>query len=203
MSNRIKWTDENIQKLIELYPNTCTHELAKIFGTSRKYVVNKANSLNIRKSEDYPFRGHFRKGEPPHNKGVKIDFTKWKAESVEKMKATQFKIDQKSRVGTVVPRKSDGLFRIKLRKGDGGYVGYIKYLWLKNGNEIPEGFLVVFKKGMSTNDYNEISIDKLECITFSENMKRNTVHNYPKEIVDAYRAVGVLNRRIRRIIKDN
>ncbi|WP_175224082.1 HAD domain-containing protein, partial [Achromobacter ruhlandii] len=43
------------------------------------------------------------------------------------------------------------------------------------------------KPGMRTADVDLITADKVECISFAENMRRNTLHRYPKDID------GVLN----------
>lgn len=58
-----------------------------------------------------------------------------------------------------------------------------------------------FKPGMHTVVYGEITVDRLECITKGENMRRNTLHRYPKEIADVIRARAVLNRRINHVEK--
>lgn len=42
-----------------------------------------------------------------------------------------------------------------------------------------------------------MTLDKLECITFRENMRRNTVHaKYPKELVRLVQLRGALARQI-------
>ncbi|CAB3960116.1 hypothetical protein LMG7053_06166 [Achromobacter ruhlandii] len=54
---------------------------------------------------------------------------------------------------------------------------------------------------MRTADVDLITADKVECISFAENMRRNTLHRYPKEIAHAIQMRGALNRRIRNVEK--
>ncbi len=63
---------------------------------------------------------------------------------------------------------------------------------------IPEKHVVTFKPGTRTNVEDEITLDRLECISQRENMMRNTLHRYPKEIAHAIQMRGALNRRINR-----
>ena len=74
-------------------------------------------------------------------------------------------------------------------------------VWEAEHGPIPSGHVVRFKPGMHTIEEAEITLDRLECITLAENMRRNTLHRYPTEIVDAIRARAVLNRRINRVQK--
>jgi hypothetical protein len=42
----------------------------------------------------------------------------------------------------------------------------------------------------------EITLDRLECISRRENMQRNTVHNYPAPIPQLIQLKGALQRQI-------
>ncbi len=55
---------------------------------------------------------------------------------------------------------------------------------------------------MKTNVLEEITIDRVECVSLAENMRRNTVHNMPKELVDVVRIRAVLTRHINRRTKN-
>lgn len=54
---------------------------------------------------------------------------------------------------------------------------------------------------MRTAVLDEITLDRVECISLAENMRRNSYHNYPKEIALAIQLRGVLNRKINHVIK--
>lgn len=66
---------------------------------------------------------------------------------------------------------------------------------------MPVGHIIIFKPGMRTTDASLITIDRVECITLAENMRRNMLHRYPQEIVRAIQLRGALNRRIRNVEK--
>jgi len=47
------WTEDDLELLARLYPNTVTDELAKRFGRSAGSVKTKARQLGLRKSDSY------------------------------------------------------------------------------------------------------------------------------------------------------
>jgi hypothetical protein len=66
---------------------------------------------------------------------------------------------------------------------------------------VPAGHIVVFKPGQRTKELNEITADRVECISFAENMKRNTRHNLPKPLSDLIALRGALTRQINKRTK--
>lgn len=66
--------------------------------------------------------------------------------------------------------------------------------WEAINGPIPPGHVVVFRDG----DRENTAVANLELITRSALMARNTIHNYPPEIVAAVQMRGALNRRINR-----
>lgn len=71
------------------------------------------------------------------------------------------------------------------------------HVWEQHNGPVPEGHVVVFRNGIKQDTY----IENLECISRAENMKRNTIHNLPKELADVCRLRGVLNRHINKGVK--
>lgn len=76
-----------------------------------------------------------------------------------------------------------------------------RMVWEAANGPVPAGHVVVFKPGQHSIVEAEITLDCLELVTRGELMSRNTIHNYPKEIVRAVQQRGALNRVIRRIQK--
>jgi hypothetical protein len=72
-----------------------------------------------------------------------------------------------------------------------------RWVWMVMRGAIPAKHLVVFKDGNPGN----CNIDNLELITRQENMKRNTYHNYPKDIALMVQLRGALNRQINKHLK--
>jgi len=47
---------------------------------------------------------------------------------------------------------------------------------------------------MRTAIADEITLDRVECISLAENMRRNTMYRYPQEIVQAIKLKGAVTR---------
>jgi len=73
-----------------------------------------------------------------------------------------------------------------------------RLVWEATHGPVPEGHIVRFRDGMKTLKTDEITLDRLELVTLRENMLRNTIHNYPPEIVQAVQMRGALTRAINR-----
>jgi hypothetical protein len=79
------------------------------------------------------------------------------------------------------------------------YVNVHWLLWIEHYGEIPPGMLIVFKDRNPKN----IVIENLECISRSENLRRNSVHRLPKEVALATQLVGAINRKLNRYQRGN
>ncbi len=71
-----------------------------------------------------------------------------------------------------------------------------RLVWEAAHGPVPAGMIVVFKPGQRTTDPDLLTLDRLECITRVELMRRNTVHRLPKELARAVQLRGVLQRAI-------
>jgi hypothetical protein len=93
---------------------------------------------------------------------------------------------------------NDGYLQRKI--SDTGYpprdwVGVHILLWEEAHGPIPKGHALIFKDRNKGN----LCLENFELITRAELMRRNTIHNYPPELVDVIRLGGALKRRLRRI----
>lgn len=199
------WTQSQIDLLIKHYSNTSKADLVKLIGRKESSIYNKAYSLNLKKTSEYlaspeacrlrrgdnvgaAFR--FQKGHQPANKGVK-------GINHEGSKLTQFKKGQapknKQPVGYI--RKSkDGYLEIKVAEGMGQFRLLHRIVYERMNGKIPEGMIVIFLD----NNKENLKISNLSLITKGENMKRNSYHNYPKEIAQLIQLRGAINRQINR-----
>jgi transposase len=125
------------------------------------------------------------KGHIPPNKGKKI--TEFMTpEQIERTKVNRFKKGHKP-ANTLAPGEVVIVHDHPERPGSHPYKrvgmpdGKSKFLhrqiWKKEHGEIPKGMNIVFKDGDSLN----CELSNLEMISNAENMKRNTIHNYPPE----------------------
>lgn len=154
-------------------------------------IARDPEKLAYRKKYGYKnvkeFRHTFPKGHVPWNKGLKgINFGG---------KKTQFKPGDKPH--NTKPLYSeriskDGYVEKKVRETGRQFVLKHRWIWEQQHGPIPSGHIVIFKDG----DKKNLSLDNLELISRKKNMQRNTIHNYPDELVEVMRLRGVLNRKI-------
>lgn len=208
----VPWSAEDDRVLRRLYPH---HETAWIAGQLNRTVPSiyaHAGNLGLAKTPEFQREsltrlgkhlaetgagGRFLKGHAPANKG-----TRRPGYSPGRMGETQFK---KGRGGhNTMPlfseRLVDGYVYIKVAE-----VQCVPYTvnWLllhilnwerANGRPLPPGHCLWFKDRNRANPDPE----NLELITRAENMRRNTVHNLPKELVRVVQLRGALVRQINR-----
>lgn len=196
------WTAEEDALFREHYPNSTMKQMVALLGRSECSIYNRSETLNVRKSQEYlesekacrlrrgdnigaEFR--FKKGQVPPNKGVK-------GISYEGSKPTQFKKGARPPnyrpVGTI--RVVDGYQEIKIAEGMRQWRQLHRVIWERLNGPIPKGYNLVFLDGNKEN----ISIANLSLMSKADNMRRNTVHNYPKDIVHLVQLKAALNRQI-------
>ena len=216
--NRSKavWTKGQVETLRSLYPNFKTEDVAFMLGHSLEATYRKANSLGIRKTDAFLASGcagrldgirggatRFQKGIVPWNKGVKG------AAGVQPAcRATQFKPGQSPAntlpIGSTKFDKSGVLLqKVSNAKGNNSarWRAVHELVWIRANGPVPAKHIVVFKPGMRTNVLEEITIDRVECISLAENMKRNTRHNLPPELNKVVQLRAVLTRQINKRMK--
>jgi hypothetical protein len=202
------WTEEQIAQLIARYPHERTDRIAASIGRSMSSVYQRAQNMGLKKSPEYlasPDAGRtdgkrggearFKPGHATWNKGMKgLDIGG---------KATRFKPGQMPHnthpVGSY-RLDGGGILQRKISNDKGSnskrWRGVHELVWAEENGPVPAGHIVVFKPGMRTNVLEEITANKVECITFAENMRRNTIHRLPKELAELCQLRGALNRQI-------
>jgi hypothetical protein len=213
---RAVWTDDQLDMLRLFFPKHKTADVATMIGYTESAVNGMAKRMGIRKTAEYlasPAACRLRKGdqvgkayrfEKGHstwNKGSKGVHTGGEE--------TQFKAGQRPvntlPIGSTKFDKSGTLLR-KVSDAAGNnskrWRGVHELVWIEANGPLPPKHIVRFKQGMRTNVLEEITIDRVECVSLAENMRRNTVHNMPKELVDVVRIRAVLTRHINRRTKN-
>ncbi len=209
-----KWTEVQEAAVRKFYANAPTKVIAAAVGRSESSVYQLAQRLGLKKSDTYlssPEAGRFDgtrgeacrfpKGHEPWNKGTSFQPG---GKSVE----TRFKPGSRPHtwqpVGSYRVTK-DGTLQRKISDAPGSnskrWRGVHELVWIECNGPVPAGHIVVFKPGMKTANVEEITADRVECISFADNMRRNTLHRYPKEIAHAIQMRGALNRKIRNVEK--
>lgn len=215
MTTRVKWSLEQVEELTRLYPHYRTEDVATVLGREARSVYNKAGSLGIKKTAAFLASGQagrldgikggatrFQKGQQPWNKGTKGIHVGGEE--------TQFKPGQMphntAAIGSYRLDKQGTLQRkISNDRGSNSkrWRGVHELVWVEVNGPVPPKHIVVFKPGTRTNVLEEITIDRVECISLAENMKRNTRHNLPPELNAILHLKAVLTRQINKRSKQN
>lgn len=195
--NRLVWTNDMDVVMREHYPCKQTSDVADMLRLTPKQVLCRAKRLGLHKNPDVIAGigedGMFLKGHVPFNKGKKQqEFMS--EEVIQKTIATRFK---KGQIPVNVKNVGyeritrDGYVEIKTEKG---FVLKHRMLWEKYYGTIPKRHVIRFKNG----NKQDVRIENLELVTFENNMKDNTIHNYPPEIKTAMRRISKLKRMIKK-----
>lgn len=211
---RRRWSAADDNLLRQLYPAIPTATIAQQMRRSLSATYGRAQKLGLAKSADYLAspaacrlrRGEhpgvhtqFRKGHVPANKGLRRPG--W---APGRMRETQFKKGERRGVAVKLYKpigseriSKDGYLQRKVNdnlplQARWRFVHLI--LWESVHGPLPRGYAVVFKNG----DKTDIRLDNLERITRGELMLRNTVHRYPKPIVETIQLIGAVRRKINR-----
>jgi hypothetical protein len=76
-----------------------------------------------------------------------------------------------------------------------------RIVWEAAHGKVPPKHLVIFKPGMRTTELDQITLDKLECISRAEHAKRNNAWKNGSEIGKLYQLKGAITRQLNRIKK--
>ena len=202
----VKWTLEESQYLEKHYADEPSIDIAHALGKKLYSVYNRANLLGLKKSIEY-FKIHgggrltnensggikyrFVKGQDAWNKGMKgLDIGGKETRFRSGHLPHNTKWDGATRVNV------EGYTEIRVSKANWKLLHRV--IWEQHFGPIPNGVNIQFKD----NNRSNISIENLEMVSKTDNMNRNTVHNYPPEIQKLVQIKGVLNRQIN-IIKKN
>lgn len=214
-SPRRFWTEEERDIVRRLYPNTATKVIADKINRTESAVYSCAEMLGLAKDAEYLIKKQkecgmmvqssgakhqFPKGHTPFNKGKKqSDYMA--PDAIERTKTTRFSKGNTPKnhrpIGSQRVTK-DGYTQVKTAEpGTWGYLQHIK--WVEKNGPIPEGMILACKSA----DKKNCDPDNWELISRVQSMKRNTYHNYPKEIARTIQLLGAVKRQINKRIKNS
>lgn len=215
--NRRYWTESDREVLRRAYADYPTENIARSLGRTVGQVYQQAQALGLSKSAEFIARtarertmrpdhgGHatrFRPGLVPANKGLRRPG--W---APGEMARTQFKPGRAAcesanyiPIGSLrltadgyLERKvTDDLSIVPARR----WVAEHRLVWESIHGPVPAGQVVVFRHGQRTTDADQITTDRLECLTRADLMRRNTIHRYPEPVKQVMRLRGKLSRAI-------
>jgi hypothetical protein len=213
---RRAWTAEDDAVLRARYPHERTSTVASALNRTLSSVYVRAQACGLGKSAEYlstpsacrtngrqGISTRFPKGHVPANMGLRRPG--W---APGRMKDTQFQKGVRQGVAVRLYQpigteriSKDGYLERKINDDlplQGRWRAVHLVVWEAAHGPLPKGHAVCFTNG----DKRDIRLENLECITRSELMRRNTVHNYPKPIAQAIQLLGALNRQIRERTRD-
>ena len=224
-ANPNHWTPQQLSALRQLYPDHSADVVARVIGRSLGSVHRKAALLGLSKSaawlasdasgriqrgkKDERLKStQFKPGLTPWNKGVKGSTGTQPA-----CRATQFKPGRKPEesrnylpIGSFRLKK-DGHLERKMTddralKPALRWTPVYRLVWEAEHGSIPVGHIVVFKTGMKTTVLEQITPERLECISRAENATRNSVHRHGPEMSRLYQLKGAINRQVNRLTRE-
>ena len=210
------WPAEAVAALTRRYPHEPTAAIAADLGLTVTACYQMAQKLGLKKTAHYlasPAACRLRRGDKvgaasrflpghvPANKGLRRPG--W---APGRMAETIFKPGQMPHntlpVGSYRFEHKTGTLQRKIGTAKGSnskrWRGVHELVWVEAHGPVPPGHIVVFKPGMRTTELEEITLERVECISLAENMRRNSYHNYPKPIAELIQLRGALMRKINR-----
>jgi hypothetical protein len=223
---RRPWTEPEDRVMREFYPKLRGIDLAEVLKRTTSSVFQRAKKLGLEKSPEFlasdlsgrvqrgkqhpnMIASQFQKGQTSWNKGLKGVVGVQDA-----CRATQFKKGRPAHearnykpIGSL-RINADGILERKVTDDPNVYparrwVPVARLVWEAANGPIPAGHVVRFKQGLATTVPELVTLERLECISRVENMRRNSVHTvYPPEVARLAQLRGALNRQINKRAKE-
>lgn len=226
MTDPRHWTPAQIAKLRALYPDLKADTVAREIGRSVGSVHRKAALLGIGKSEAFKasfasgrisaarndprmVATRFKPGQKAWNEGVKGS-----TGLHDNCRATQFKPGQKPHtwvpVGSYRINTSKGIPRLERKMNDKPGPNHVRWIpvtrivWEQHHGPVPPKHIVVFADSKkATTVLEEITVDKLICISRAQNAMRNSLYSQSHELGRLAQIKGAITRQINRINREH
>lgn len=195
---RVYWSTTELQLLREIYPDVPGRDVAALLDRDLSSVHRMAHQLGLGKSEAFNTgadSGRMRRGSHPNSVAYRF-----KPGVVPWNKGTHFVAGGRSATTrfkkgcmsgaaqhNYVPIGSyrfskDGYLEQKVTDDPALYPArrwkpVARIVWEQHHGPVPAGHMVVFKRGQFSNRLEEITVDRLECISRAENARRNHWNN--------------------------
>lgn len=193
----IPLTEDQEQQIRDKYLEVPIKTLAKELGTTFGVITRRLKNWGLEIPKDLvekrSIESRYNKGHVSANKGLKQE-EYMSPEAIERTKATRFKKGRKPhnvKYDGYERKRGDGYIYVRISENN--YQLKHKWIWEKENGPVPEGMVIHFKDGNQEN----CSIENLEIISKTENMIRNSIHNYPEETIDTM----VLISKIKKTVK--
>lgn len=213
---RRKWTDEEVALLRAEYPDKRAEDIAVRLGMSVRTVYNKAFKLRLKKSRAFYASPEAHRLDGLKGKGTRFlaGQTPWNAgkkgwTSGGRSFETRFQAGNKPHTWKPVGSyrlTREGLLQQKISDVPGPtfirWRSVHELVWIEANGPVPPGHLIVFKPGMRTAVPEEITVDRVECISRAENARRNHPMYRDPEYARLVQLKGAITRQVNRITRE-
>jgi hypothetical protein len=183
----------------ELYLQLPLKNIADLIDRTDSYVSGRYKKLNLKVpygiKQEFIEYSRMKKGNIPFSKGKKqTEFMS--PEAIERTKNTRFKKGNSSPNtlydGAITQRKDKREISYKyIRIAPGKWKELQIYNWEKKNGPVPKGYVLACKDGNTLN----CKPSNWYLLTKADNARRNSIHNYPKEIVDTVMLLGRMKKK--------
>lgn len=226
MTDPRHWTPAQISQLRALYPDLKADTVAREIGRSVGSVHRKAALLGIGKSE--AFKASFASGRISASRNdprmvatrFKPGHKTWNKGKPgttglhDNCRTTQFKPGQKPHttapIGAYRINVTKGIPRLEQKLNDKPGPNHVRWIpvsrivWEQHHGPIKPKHIVVFADSkQATTVLEEITVDKLICITRAEHARRNSMYSKDHELGRLSQLKGAITRQINRITKEH
>ncbi len=214
-SAKHRWTDAEVLLLRQLYPDVPAADVAALLGlpvgpvyqAAARHGLKKSaafyasdKSARIRHANQNPnmIASRFQPGIVPWNKGTKG----LQLGGVQ----TQFKPGSKPRNWLPVGSyriTADGYLERKINDLPGNnsvrWHSVSRLVWAAVNGPVPKGHVIAFRPGCKTTKLEDITIDRLECISRGERARRNHPRSRSPELGRLVQLRGAITRQINKL----
>lgn len=211
-----KWTESEKDYVAKHYPDVRTENIANELGLTLAQVYSMARRLELKKSQAFldseesgRLRGEhgqctrFKPGQVSWNKGKNYV-------AGGRSQETRFKKGNKplnwKPVGSYRVN-GDGYLDLKVNDLPGHnnvrWHPVHRLVWIEANGPVPDKHMIVFKPGMKTNVLEEITLDKLECISRADHARRHQPYARGPEFGYLVKLKGAITRHVNRITKEH
>lgn len=171
------WEEEAIR---ELFPIMINPDLAVLFGRSANAIKRKAYNMGL----NWKLPEVYKQAQQ-------------RALNSPRAKATRFRKGNVPQTWKPIGTEIVDCYGYRKRKvRDGARPAVYNWefvhvlVWQEARGPVPPGHVVAFRNGNKT----DIRLENLQLLSFEQNMRRNSIHQYPPEVVDLMMLKGRLTR---------
>lgn len=223
IAKRKPWTDAEREIVRDLYPDIPCADIAAFLDRHPGSVYQAAMTMGLQKSDHFfssdisgrilrgkidqrMVVGRFKPGLTPWNKGTRFVAGGRSAE-------TRFK--KGDRPANTQPIgayrlvfEKNGRTHLEQKTSNTKGANHMRWtpvsriVWEAANGPVPDGHLVIFRKGMHTVKLEEITLDRVECISRAEHAQRNHPAQRDPELARLFQLKGAITRQVNRINRE-